>query len=63
MTDRDDGERLATLKRYRLMHEETTDPLATKLVEDIIRELETDADPAGCSHGAPDRQKHQHGSR
>lgn len=55
MADRDDGERQALLNRYRLLHEETTDPLATRLVEDIIRELETDADLQGRSHAAPDR--------
>lgn len=63
MSDQDHGEQLALLNRYRLLHEETSDPLASKLVEDIIRELESDADPAGRSQGALDRRKLQHGGR
>jgi hypothetical protein len=39
----DDTERRTALKRFRMMREETTDPLAIRLMGDIISELETEA--------------------
>jgi hypothetical protein len=38
-----EAERQAALKRFRMMREETTDPLAVRLMGDIISELEKEA--------------------
>ena len=38
--ENDETERQAALERFRMMREETTDPLAARLIGDIINELE-----------------------
>ncbi|MBR0715719.1 hypothetical protein [Bradyrhizobium liaoningense] len=41
MTDSERKERRSQLERYRVLEEETTDPLAAGLLRDIVLELET----------------------
>jgi hypothetical protein len=40
--ERDDTERRVALKRFQTMREETTDPLAARLMSEVIGELEAD---------------------
>jgi len=42
MTDRERKMRRDLLERYRVLEEETTDPLAAGLLQDIILELEAE---------------------
>jgi hypothetical protein len=42
-------ERAAQLMRYRLLLEDVTDPLAARLMGDIIKELETELENAAPS--------------
>ena len=45
MTDTESGkERRHRVERYRVLARETTDPLASGLLRDIVSELEADAD-------------------
>lgn len=52
MSDPDNNlleERAAQLMRYRLLLEDVTDPLAARLMGDIIKELETELENAAPS--------------
>lgn len=40
------------LDRFRRLHAETTDPLAARLLQDIIAELEADLDPTRQETGS-----------
>ena len=40
------------LDRFRRLHAETTDPLAVRLLQDIIAELEADLDPTRQETGS-----------
>jgi hypothetical protein len=59
MSDPDNGERVAQLRRYRLLQHEATDPLATRLMDGIIKELETELENAGSAPTStkPERSK------
>lgn len=47
--ENDPRERVAQLTRYRLLQQETTDPLAERLIGDIIREMETELESKGIA--------------
>ena len=47
-----EAERQAALTRFRVLREETTDPLAAGMIDDIIHELETDE---GVKPSAPEK--------
>jgi hypothetical protein len=59
MSDPDNDERVAQLMRYRLLQHEATDPLATRLMADIIKELETELENVGIAQTStkPERSK------
>jgi hypothetical protein len=65
MTDREKWkERWDQVARYRLMEQETTDPLAVGLLRDIVSELEGEMDeqrtgPLGLSLLGPETQCQQ----
>ncbi|MBR0735159.1 hypothetical protein JQ595_41180 [Bradyrhizobium japonicum] len=42
MTDSERKERVDRLERYRVLEGETTDPLAVRLLHDIVEELEAE---------------------
>ena len=50
---KDDTEQQAKIQQFRQMHQDTTDPLARRLMRDIISDLEAQADPAFGSRKEP----------
>ena len=54
MTDSDWKERRNQVARYRAMERETTDPLAARLLHDIVLDLEAELE-GGCERSTSDR--------
>lgn len=57
MSERDDEERKNEIMRFRLLERETTDPLAVRLVHEIVTELEAAlADPLSSPSRDPGKE-------
>ncbi len=57
MSDQNHDERAVQLMRYRMLQREATDPLAARLMSDIVEELETELEDACSTRTTPARSK------